>query len=102
MDLKSEASVCLRLVERSYLEFFFSEDDDCCLSDLSDLLFLSFGFVKDGGSRPNCLVWLFRYCNIAALSGLYGSKLELSLVTSFCNVFSLNLPVARSLMLVSS
>jgi hypothetical protein len=56
LDLKSEASVHLRfLVKRSFLECFFSEDDDCCLSDLSDLLFLSFGLVKDGGSRPSCL-----------------------------------------------
>ncbi len=48
--MKSEVSVHSRfLLERSVLLvcFLFSEDDDLCLSEL---VFLSFGLVKDGWS----------------------------------------------------
>ena len=73
-DLKSETSVRLRfLSERSVLCFFLFEDNDLCLSDSSELLFVSFGLVKDGTSRLSCLACWFRYCRIA-LSGLHGSQ----------------------------
>ena len=61
------------LSERSVLCFLFSEDDNLCLSDWSELLFLSFQLVKDEKSRPSCLACWFWYRRIA-LSDLYGSK----------------------------
>ena len=61
-DMESEAYVRLRfLSKRSDLYFrFLSELSDCFRSDLSELLCLSFGFAKDGASRPSCLVCWFR------------------------------------------
>ena len=84
------------LSERSFLFFFLSEEDDFCLSNLFELFCFSFGLAKDGASRPSGLVCCLRYC-VIALSGLYCSNVELSLVTSFCNVFSLNSPSLRYL-----
>ncbi len=60
-DLDSEASVRLRFLSKRsdlYLRFL-SELSDCFRSDLSELC-LSFGFAKDGASRPSCLVCWFR------------------------------------------
>ena len=82
------------LSERSVLFFFLSEEDDFSFSILFELCYFSFGLAKDGASRPNCLVCWLRYC-VIALSGLYCSNVELSLVTSFCNVFSLSSPSLR-------
>ncbi len=93
--LKSEASVRFRfLSKRSVLFFFRSEEDDFCLSTLFMLCCFSFGLAKEGASRPSCLVCWLRYSRIA-LSGLYCSNVELSLVTSFCDVFSSNSPSLR-------
>ncbi len=93
--LKSEASVRFRfLSERSVLFFFRSEGDDFCLSTLFKLCCFSFGLAKVGASRPSCLVCWLRY-SIIALSSLYCSNVEPSLVTSFCNVFSSNSPSLR-------
>jgi hypothetical protein len=67
-------------------------------SDLSELLFLSYGLAKDGKSRPSCLECWFRYCKIA-LSGLYGSKflqylfIEFSIGETFDFVHFLNCQV---------
>ena len=43
------------LLERSVLCFLLSEDENLCLSDWSELLFLSFQLAKDEKSRPSCL-----------------------------------------------
>jgi hypothetical protein len=61
-DLESEAFVRLCfLSDRSDVYFrFLSEVSDFRRSDLSELLCLSFGFAKDGGSSPSCLVYWFR------------------------------------------
>ena len=76
------------LSERSVLCFLLSEDDNLCLSDWSELLFLSFQLVKDEKSRPSCLACSdtaeLRYLICIAQS------FELSFGKSFCNVFSLN------------
>ncbi len=61
-DLESEAFVRLCfLSDRSDVYFrFLSGVSDFHRSELSELLCSSFGFAKDGGSRPSYLVCWFR------------------------------------------